>query len=124
VANLATGPKAEDVPEREVQKPHTAVERTNAAPRYRNASLGRGGVSRKASQTNEEVAEIATDFIPLTHAGSLAPEDGGQVMRVELPRSALVSFGLAMNVEREGERIKADVLVGEDGVARAIRFVR
>jgi hypothetical protein len=46
------------------------------------------------------------------------------MVRVELPRSALVSFGLPMNVERADERIKADVLVGDDGVARAIRFVR
>ena len=45
-------------------------------------------------------------------------------MRVELPRSALMSFGLPMNMERAGERIKADVVVGEDGLARAIRFVR
>ncbi len=54
----------------------------------------------------------------------LAQMDGGQVMRVELPRSALMSFGLPMDMERAGERIKADVVVGNDGLARAIRFVR
>ena len=41
-----------------------------------------------------------------------------------MPRSALVSFGLPMNIERANERIKADVLIGNDGVAHAIRFVR
>jgi len=55
---------------------------------------------------------------------SLAQMDGGQVMRVELPRSALMSFGLPMDMERAAERIKADVVVGNDGLARAIRFVR
>jgi hypothetical protein len=55
---------------------------------------------------------------------SLAQLDSGQVMRVELPRSALMSFGLPMNMERANERIKADVIVGDDGLARAIRFVR
>lgn len=69
-------------------------------------------------------AEIATDFIPLMNRESLAELDGGQVMRVELPRSALMSFGLPMNMERAAERIKADVVVGNDGLARAIRFVR
>jgi len=69
-------------------------------------------------------AEIATDFIPLMNRESLAQMDGGQVMRVELPRSALVSFGLPMDMERASERIKADVVVGNDGLARAIRFVR
>lgn len=68
--------------------------------------------------------EIATDFIPLTHRGSFAQWEGGQVVRVELPRSALVSFGLPVNLERAGERVKADVVVGNDGMARAIRFVR
>jgi hypothetical protein len=54
----------------------------------------------------------------------LTPIDSGSLVRVELPRSALESFGLPMNMERAGERIKADVLVGSDGLARAIRFVR
>jgi hypothetical protein len=69
-------------------------------------------------------AEIATDFIPLMNREALAQMDGGQVMRVELPRSALMSFGLPMDMERAAERIKADVVVGNDGLARAIRFVR
>jgi len=68
--------------------------------------------------------EIATDFIPLMNKETLAQMDGGQVMRVELPRSALMSFGLPMDMERASERIKADVVVGNDGLARAIRFVR
>jgi hypothetical protein len=54
----------------------------------------------------------------------LTPIDSGSVVRIELPRSALESFGFPMNMERAGERIKADVVVGNDGLARAIRFVR
>ena len=51
-------------------------------------------------------------------------QDGGQVMRVELPRSALAGFGLPVNMDRVNERVKADVLMGPDGQARAIRFVQ
>ncbi len=68
--------------------------------------------------------EIATDFIPLVHGDSLNFMESGQLVRVELPRSALVSFGLPMNMERANQRVKADVVVGNDGLARAIRFVR
>ncbi len=68
--------------------------------------------------------EIATDFIPLAQGYGLPMTEGGQVMRVELPRSALNSFGLPMDVNRASERIKADVIIGNDGIARAIRFVR
>jgi hypothetical protein len=45
-------------------------------------------------------------------------------MRVELPRSALAGFGLPVNMDRVNERVKADVLVGPDGQAQAIRFVQ
>lgn len=68
--------------------------------------------------------EIATAFLPLVEADSLAAIESGHIMRVEMPRQALVSFGLPMNQERAGELVKADVLLGDDGVARAIRFVR
>jgi hypothetical protein len=68
-------------------------------------------------------AEIATDFFPLMNRGA-GQLDSGQIVRVELPRSALMSFGLPMNMDRAGERIKADVVFGNDGLARAIRFVR
>ncbi|MGB8510219.1 MAG: hypothetical protein WCD76_17705, partial [Pyrinomonadaceae bacterium] len=73
---------------------------------------------------SNETAEIATDFISLPHASRFVDGDSGQVVRVELPRSALVRFGLPMNVEHAGERVKADVLMGDDGIARAIRFVQ
>lgn len=76
-----------------------------------------------SATADEQAGEIATSFIPLSGSSGLAAESM-QLVRVELPRSALVSFGLPMNVERADERVKADVLVGNDGVARAIRFVR
>jgi hypothetical protein len=68
--------------------------------------------------------EITTEFLPITYGSNLSQLDDGQIVRVELPRSALQSFGLPVNAERASERVKADVLLGHDGVARAIRFVR
>ena len=88
---------------------------------YQNAS-GRDARPAPAAPAGGE--EIATDFIPLTQDARLAASEGGQVVRVELPRTALQRFGLPMNVEHAGGRVKADVLLGYDGVARAIRFVR
>ena len=87
----------------------------------------RGSVRQKPVQEETDssaITEITTEFIPLTNREAFAQMDGGQVMRVELPRSALMSFGLPMDMERATERIKADVVVGNDGLARAIRFVR
>ena len=41
-----------------------------------------------------------------------------------MPRFALARFGMPMNMDRADETIKADVLLGADGLARAIRFVK
>jgi len=80
--------------------------------------------SAEESADASEAEDVATEFLPLTHGDGFNQAEGGQMVRVELPRSALTSFGLPMNAERSSERVKADVLLGHDGVARAIRFVR
>jgi hypothetical protein len=68
--------------------------------------------------------EVATDFMPIGYVNSQSLQDGGSVVRVELSRSTIVSMGFAVNMDRYGERVKADVLMGADGLARAIRFVQ
>lgn len=77
-----------------------------------------------ASVTSDSTAEITTDFMPVGYASATTLQDGGQLVRVELPRSALVAFGLPMNVNRYDEKVKADVFFSADGMARAIRFVQ
>jgi hypothetical protein len=89
-----------------------------------NASYNRGGAARPQQATNASAQEVATEFIPLGQAGPYTQAEEGHLVRVELPRSALASFGLPVNAEAPGGRVKADVLMGQDGVARAIRFVR
>jgi hypothetical protein len=69
-------------------------------------------------------SEIATDFLPLVDASRLARPERLQIIRVEVPRVALASFGLPMSFERAIEPVQADLVVGSDGVTRAIRFVQ
>jgi hypothetical protein len=83
--------------------------------------FSRAASVEKAAQPEQEVV---TDFMPLAYGAALSPNEGGQLVRVELPRSALVSLGLPMNADKPDERVKADVFLGHDGLARAIRFVR
>jgi anti-sigma factor RsiW len=68
--------------------------------------------------------EVATDFVPLADGPEGVELDGGRLVRVEVPRSTLLAAGFPMNAERADEPITADVLLGHDGVARAIRFVQ
>jgi hypothetical protein len=65
-------------------------------------------------------AETATEFIALSY---LPASESGQVVRVKVPRSMLVSLGVSTNVERSKEFVNAEVIVGDDGAARAIRFL-
>ncbi len=76
----------------------------------------------KASPTIRE--EVTTDFIALANENELVPLESGQVLRVELPTSTLISMGLPITAEDVSKPILADLLVGQDGMARAIRFVR
>jgi len=78
----------------------------------------------EAVASNHVTREVATDFMPLGYMSAASFQDGGQVVRVELPRSALAQFGIPVNIERYNERVKADVLFGTDGLAHAIRFVQ
>lgn len=71
-----------------------------------------------------EQSEVTTQFLPLSYVSPTNLQDGGQLVRVELPRSAMARFGLPVNMERYSERVKADVFVSSDGLARAIRFVQ
>lgn len=101
--------------------------RTAYAPRPRatDAAYNKGdGLSRPALAADARTQEVATEFIPLVHAGQYAPAEEGHLVRVEVPRSALASFGLPVNAEAPAGNVKADVLMGQDGIARAIRFVR
>jgi len=76
------------------------------------------------AQDANHVREVATDFIPLRYMNPASLQDGGQIVRVELPRSALANFGLPVNMDRYNEKVKADVIFGVDGLAHAIRFVQ
>jgi hypothetical protein len=55
--------------------------------------------------------------------GELIPLEGGQLVRVRMPRSNLIPLGIPIDQGRASETIKADVLLSNDGLARAIRLV-
>jgi len=68
--------------------------------------------------------EIATEFLPVAVDDGWTPLDGGRLVRVKLPRSALGAFGLPVDELLAPERVQADVMLSNDGILRAIRFVR
>jgi hypothetical protein len=65
-----------------------------------------------APQAEPTVSPDLASFIPLDSE----PVSAGMVVRVKLPRAALLDDG------RPGD-VEADVLLGEDGLAHAVRFI-
>jgi hypothetical protein len=83
-------------------------------------------IHARATQTatraqDQQPHEIATDFFPLVDFA--APADGGELVRVSLPASAMREVGLPVREDRLEDRVQADVLVS-NGMATAIRFVK
>ena len=76
-----------------------------------------------APQQSPQTIEIATDFFALMPGAGLNTLESGQIVRVRLPRNALNSYGLPVHRDRMDEPVTAQVLIGQDGVARAIRFL-
>jgi hypothetical protein len=69
-------------------------------------------------------ARAALSFYALPSASELPPAENAMVVRVQLPMSSLRLMGLLVSEESSAERIQADVLVGQDGLARGVRFVQ
>ncbi|HLA96505.1 MAG TPA: hypothetical protein VK612_12355 [Pyrinomonadaceae bacterium] len=64
------------------------------------------------------------EFYPVTYNGDAGEKArGGRVIRVDVPRSTLFAMGIDLPLENESGTVKADLLVGPDGVTHAIRIV-
>jgi len=72
----------------------------------------------------EEPPEVATEFFELPFAEPLRPEERADIFRIQVPRASMAVFGLPVSGGRLDSRISADIVAGEDGVVRAIRFIR
>jgi hypothetical protein len=62
-------------------------------------------------------------FVELPAAAGLPGIESGSIVRVELPMGILPAYGIDVVPEDAARVVEADVLVGQDGQPRAIRFV-
>ena len=97
------------------------------APQALDAPASNTTIARRHSTASNpnyrgETAEV-TSFVRLPYADDSAALDGGAIVRVELPRAALASFGLPVADTGDAQRILADLIVSADGTPEAIRLV-
>jgi hypothetical protein len=95
---------------------------------YRDTkSVEREAPLRKANMPKPRAAhtESEGEFYPLDGTSSVADKaEGGRIIRVDVARSSLFAMGVNVPLENESSVVKADLLVGPDGITRAIRVVK
>ena len=73
--------------------------------------------------TPRRASEESEPFLPIPYTVPLAPEERTAIVRMEIPVAALIAAGFDVPVVDPGAVVEADVLVSQDGRARAIRPV-
>jgi hypothetical protein len=65
--------------------------------------------------------EVATEFFSLMDTPP--PFERGELLRVVVPAATMRTVGLPVGESHLSDPVQADILVGQEGLARAIRFV-
>jgi hypothetical protein len=77
----------------------------------------------EVDDTPAQSDEVALNFYPLPDSDELPPLESATIVRVQLPMSSLRLIGLPVSEEGAAEFVEADMLLGQDGMARGVRFV-
>jgi hypothetical protein len=112
-------------------QPLQRVNAPNAPVAETVAKLAQEAPKRRKSKARVPVRqmdgeEFVTAFYALPYAESSDHTMSGEIVRVKLRGSALagIGFPMALNGDAASEQITADLIVGENGLPLAIRFVR
>jgi hypothetical protein len=91
--------------------------------RERQPEAARAPVARGNERAALETPPEFEGFIPLPDTDAVPVNEDMDVVHVEVPRSAMLAVGLEAGADRAEEMVEADIMLGSDGVARAVRFV-
>ncbi|MFN0141314.1 MAG: hypothetical protein ACKVQW_14655 [Pyrinomonadaceae bacterium] len=85
-------------------------------------------VASKRPRSGQVLPDIEFDsdgeFYPVAYTGDIEEAVvGARIIRVDMNRSSLYALGVDLPLENDAETIKADLLVGPNGVTRAVRLV-
>lgn len=75
-----------------------------------------------------DFTDFDSDFIPLPYGSAdpgnaVVPDEGTDLVRVEVPRTALIALGLPVS-EDGSTRVQAEVALAADGTLQGIRIVQ
>jgi len=99
--------------------PQASPVRSQAPPAAATLLASPAADSAQSSSTD---AAWSNGFVALPDSATGDSLDGGAILRIEMPASALASLGLPTTGAEGDQLIPADVVVGQDGTLRAIRL--
>jgi hypothetical protein len=116
---VAPWPRPEPAPVPAAKPPAAAA--VAAVPTPPPPEVKKAVLRAKAAPAPRPVREVATEFYPLVDIAP--PFESGELLRVIVPASTMGIVGLPVRRDRWTEPVEADILFGQEGIARAIRFV-
>jgi hypothetical protein len=123
-ATPSTSPSPRDTQPaaRTSSEPPPAMVPTSASPETGAPDRTVKGAKRPRPALKVRYA-VATGFVELPGAAGLPDFESGQIIRMEIPLTSLPTYGLDIVPDARDRPVEADLLVGQDGQARAIRLV-
>jgi len=105
-------------------QPAPANPGTVAAPRRAPKSFVQmASLPAADPDSDDDSAVLGEGFVRLPNAPRIEPNEDYNVVRVEMPGSAMIAMGVSVSEDRAEETLLADVALASDGTARAVRLV-
>jgi hypothetical protein len=102
-------------------QPAPVKPRTVASPRHTVQSPVEMAVLD--ADSDDDTSALGEGFVRLPNAPRIEPNEDYNVVRVEVPGSAMIDAGISLGEDRAAETVLADVALGPDGTPRAVRLV-
>jgi hypothetical protein len=77
--------------------------------------------AKRSARPAASPKRVTVDFVPLVPMAADELSGSFQIVRVQMPRAALGALAGTVDIGRADDPVQADLLLGEDGMARAIR---
>ena len=75
------------------------------------------------ADSDDDSTVFGDGFVRLPNAPRSEPNEDFNVVRVEVPGSAMIEAGISLGEDRAKESVLADVALASDGTPRAVRLV-
>lgn len=96
---------------------------TVAAPRHASRPVVQLADATADADSDDDASILGDGFVRLPNTPRIDSSEDFNVVRVEVPGSAMIAMGVSVSEDQAADKLVADVALGPDGTARAVRLV-